>query len=446
MSALIGVPILSKPPDPEKDGTSSRRSTTRIGRYHHFSRRNSYTVLICTFLLIYYFRAAIFSSSPPYRSSPPNVHSTTSTSLPPLEPPKVHFPNGSLVPPTPLPNEIDWSQYAYTQYATTPDYLCNSLMLFAQLHALGSRAQRAIFYPEEYHHSYPVTYDSPEDEARAQLLSSLLLEAEDKYNVTLKPVHVLKRDGGDTTWSESYTKLLAFNATEYTRVLNLDSDSSVLRSMDELFLLPPAPIAMPRAYWLTGDLQRRTPFSSQVMLIEPSRAEFKRVEHAIESAGEGAFDMEIVNQVYRDECLVLPHRPYDMLSGEFLEGDWERHLLYLGDGEEGQKEVWHGEEVLDEAKFLHFSNWPLPKPWFEMTEEMLEAAMSGCVEQVLGGKGGRVQAERGVKAEKKQEQERDCTDQMTWMRVREDFRRRRMEVCGFGLQAVEPSDEEREDG
>jgi len=31
------------------------------------------------------------------------------------------------------------------------------------------------------------------------------------------------------TWTESYTKLLAFNQTQYDRVLNLDSDSTVLQ-------------------------------------------------------------------------------------------------------------------------------------------------------------------------------------------------------------------------
>jgi len=52
------------------------------------------------------------------------------------------------------------------------------------------------------------------------------------------------------TWSDSYTKLLAFNQTQYDRVLSLDSDSTVLKPMDELFLLPDCPVAMPRAYWL----------------------------------------------------------------------------------------------------------------------------------------------------------------------------------------------------
>ena len=31
------------------------------------------------------------------------------------------------------------------------------------------------------------------------------------------------------TWAESYTKLLAFNQTQYDRVLSLDSDSTVLQ-------------------------------------------------------------------------------------------------------------------------------------------------------------------------------------------------------------------------
>lgn len=54
--------------------------------------------------------------------------------------------------------------------------------------------------------------------------------------------------------------------------------------MDELFLLPPVPLALPRAYWV--DFDERV-MSSQVLLIQPSKFEYERNAKAIETAGSG---------------------------------------------------------------------------------------------------------------------------------------------------------------
>ena len=122
--------------------------------------------------------------------------------------------------------------------------------------------------------------------------------------------------------------------------------------MDELFLLPPVPVAIPRSYWLPE--YEPVKVSSQIVVIQPSKKEFARVERAIAAAGRSDYDMEIINTLYKDSALILPHRPYDLLTQVF---HWTNHSAYLGDPDE----VWDPEAVLKEAKFLHFSNWPIPK-------------------------------------------------------------------------------------
>ena len=85
---------------------------------------------------------------------------------------------------------VDWSRFAYTQYATDSHYLCNSVMLFERLEHLGSRADRVMMYP-----SHMVDPRVPEsqtgDDAR------LLTKARDDYKVRLVPVKVQRRDGSD---------------------------------------------------------------------------------------------------------------------------------------------------------------------------------------------------------------------------------------------------------
>ena len=121
--------------------------------------------------------------------------------------------------------------------------------------------------------------------------------------------------------------------------------------MDELFFITPAWVAMPRAYWL--GFEGRI-LSSQLLLIKPSKYEFTRLEKAIATARENDFDMDIVNNLYQDSGMVLPHRPYNLLTGEF---NGIEHQRYLGD----ERATWDPDKIYQEAKFLHFSDWPLPK-------------------------------------------------------------------------------------
>jgi hypothetical protein len=76
---------------------------------------------------------------------------------------------------------IDWSRYAYTQYVTNDEYLCNSVMVFEALHRLGSRADKILFYPQEW----DTVISGPNDRT-----SQLLLEARNKYNVQLEPIEI----------------------------------------------------------------------------------------------------------------------------------------------------------------------------------------------------------------------------------------------------------------
>lgn len=85
-------------------------------------------------------------------------------------------------PPSALPHihyeEVDWSRYAYTTYATSETYLCNCVMVFEALHRLGSRAERVLFYPKEW----DLIVESDSDR-----ISQLLLMAKDDYNVQVVP-------------------------------------------------------------------------------------------------------------------------------------------------------------------------------------------------------------------------------------------------------------------
>ncbi|KAF2144950.1 glycosyltransferase family 8 protein [Aplosporella prunicola CBS 121167] len=286
---------------------------------------------------------------------------------------------------------VDWSQFAYIQYVTNLAYLCNSVMIFESISRFGSHADKLMMYP----HEWSLSSDDNSDESR------LLRKARDKYHVRLVPITVQRSSGQDATWMDSFTKLLAFNQTQYERVIILDSDATLLQNMDELFFLPPAPIAIPRAYWLDP---KEHVLTSLLDVITPSAFEFDRIQRQIANHSANEFDMEIINNLYGDNCLVIPHRPYGLLSGEFRASN---HHAYLGSDEE----TWDPVKVWREAKLIHFSDWPYPKPWIKASDQATEERKPACHKNETGG----------VK---------DCRGQEIWLELYKDFSRRREAVCG----------------
>jgi alpha-N-acetylglucosamine transferase len=177
----------------------------------------------------------------------------------------------------------------------------------------------------------------------------------------------------------------------------LDSDSVIQQHMDELFFLPPAPVALPRAYWLS-----KPTLGSYFMLIQPSTEIFRKIQSAIQEwAGFGIYDMEIVTRLFGDTCMRLPHRPYALLSGEFKSSD---HSSYMGENQN-----WNGTKVINETKMIHFSDHPLTKPW-EATWTEMQQAGPRCIDPVTGSL------------------QEKCDDREAWFSLYNEFRERR-KVC-----------------
>jgi alpha-N-acetylglucosamine transferase len=257
---------------------------------------------------------------------------------------------------------------------------------------------------------YPSNWDPNEvDEINAGKLTPmarLLQDAASKYYVKLQPVSVLHQNGTtQETWADSYTKLLAFNLTSFSRVLALDSDSVVLKNLDDIFLLPKAPLAMPYVYW--GEPEGWQ-YSSQMMLITPSTYDFSVIETAIRRAKPDEYDMDIINNLYKDKILRIPQRPYNLLTGEFRR---RNHVPYLG----SRSEQWDPDAILGEAKFMHFSDWPIPKPWMRASKDLLNKHMPRCTTSEWFGA-------------------TDCRDRTLWLKLYFDFAMRRKEVCGEGFE------------
>ncbi|KAK3724476.1 hypothetical protein LTR37_001100 [Vermiconidia calcicola] len=303
----------------------------------------------------------------------------------------------------------DWSRVAYVQYATDTHSLCNSLLIFETLKRLGSRADRVLLHPEEWH-------ADPKDPDRD---SQLLWRAMKDYGVRLKPTQLLGYDGpvdpgtlkNPSVYETSVSKLRIFELNEYDKVIYFDSDSTLFQHMDELFSLPRTAIAMPRAYW-SDSPRAQWPLSSALMVIEPNAAETKHIWETLqwwrlspERSDSRHYDNDLLNDRFGSSALVLPHRPYFMQSSEFREQD---HSAWLGSyGAPASYSKWDAAAALKEVKLIHFSDWPLPKPWVMWPIAGLAEVQPDCGGVHIG----------------------TCDEREIWKGLYDDFRRRRKDIC-----------------
>jgi hypothetical protein len=81
---------------------------------------------------------------------------------------------------------VNWSNYAYSLYATDDAELCHAVMVLDALARFGSKADRVLFYPEHW----DTKVDSSQDRD-----SQLLNLARDVYKAKLHPVRLLEVAG-----------------------------------------------------------------------------------------------------------------------------------------------------------------------------------------------------------------------------------------------------------
>lgn len=221
-----------------------------------------------------------------------------------------------------------------------------------------------------------------------------------------RPFDLVSTGKGDSTWRDSLTKFHSFALTEWTRVLVFDSDSLVLNKMDHYFLSPLAAVAVPRAYWLNEkdtEIAKQI-LGSHVMLIEPNESRYHKILAEAERSGE--FDMEIINKMFRDSAMILPHRRLALLTGEFRKTD---HSQYLAPDED---EEWNAMGEVSRSVLVHFSDWPLPKPWLPRTNKQWEDALPTCPDDDI----------------EKPDRPR-CADRVMWTGFYRDYEREMEKQC-----------------
>lgn len=218
-----------------------------------------------------------------------------------------------------------------TAYVTT---LCNGDGYLPGIEALGS----SIKATGTHHPMVLMVTPDVSDHARAALAHEgwTLRPIEPIANPNPATMHMLPRFGA------AYTKLRAWELTEYDKLVFLDGDTIVVKNIDDLFDRP--------AFAAAPDFFLPDRFSSGVMVLEPNAEVFTHMVHElsrVESYDGG--DQGFLNNFFPDwYALSVEHRlPVGYNMAHFIYQFMHAH-----------PSAW--DKLQDEIKIVHYL---VQKPW-----------------------------------------------------------------------------------
>lgn len=309
-------------------------------------------------------------------------------------------------------SRVDWKKNAYVQYVDSPEELCKAVMVFSELHESFSYGLRVLYYPSAWHLQ---SADDKNADPQARAIARLLREASQEFTIVLQPTdNFQEHDNGHIIFENSLRKFLAFNLTQYDKVIVLDTDSIVTKSMDELFLLPATPMALPYVYLPE---EKMWALSTALVMMSPSTLTFQQVRQALsKSWTDKKHDESVVLDMFESTLFRLPQRPYHLLSEQFRTRDQSAQNTWLY-----EREKWDAADVMKAAKFVALWDPPMPGPW-ALKQEDLQTYLPPCALPIP--------VRPGIR---RKPPARDCSNRNTWAKLYNDFSNRRRIVCGEGF-------------
>lgn len=127
--------------------------------------------------------------------------------------------------------------------------------------------------------------------------------------IGISPIKVESvQDQTDDRWSTTFTKIKIFDLTDYEKLVWVDADMMVCKSLDDLFEHPHMSCVRSRqAYDTDGNTELRYPFNSGLMVVVPNHDEYIGICTMIESVvqeyqerGLPVGDQNVLNAYYSD--------------------------------------------------------------------------------------------------------------------------------------------------
>lgn len=210
----------------------------------------------------------------------------------------------------------------------------------------------------------------------------------DEFNISL-PMAYWLQDTTATVKSQKPSKM------QYEKDRAKESTNAAIKLKYHVFNLLPTLLSEEDKFD-----SKRTFFGAHVIAFRPSREVYDDLVSYLhhpwynlfkERIKDSDYDMDILN-IYLDRQLktrksnikvgILPHRQYGVLTGEFRE-KW--HAKFLTDPQflpylsQESNVGWNAKEVIKSLRLVHFSDYPIPKPWEKDSDDSYKTLKLFCI-------------------------------------------------------------------
>jgi len=179
----------------------------------------------------------------------------------------------------------------YVFYATSDIYACSALV---NIHRL-----RFLFHTKNSIYLLVTTAVSDAYKEKAK----------ERYNViVIEHAAPPLATGGAPYYHDVLLKLVSFKlhhwAPQLRKIIVLDSDQIILRTLDDIFTqIPPGvEVAGAHAYWLTD----KPIVTSAMIVVSPSEPLWERMNSSLANVMPDQYDMDVINSMFQDEIMLLP--------------------------------------------------------------------------------------------------------------------------------------------
>ncbi|KAF2634758.1 hypothetical protein P280DRAFT_474355 [Massarina eburnea CBS 473.64] len=279
---------------------------------------------------------------------------------------------------------LDWSRLGYVQVVKEHVEVCSALMLLSDLHEKKSPAKKILMFPRVWLRNV----DDEEYDAQMSTTRRLLRTAVRRYGVTLAPMETIV-DGADDSLPSSYSLASLYSLTNYERLVYLQGPGVLLDASALDSLLAFSTSEAMAAFPATAE---RRELSTSLLLIHPSRESFQQLKET--RMATPVADLALFRQTFA--------------APESLISEWSLsmgNVVYESQKLRGTMDGFNASEFRAATTYVRLSDPELPGPEYDVpyTDRM------------------RLRPKEGQARE-------------AWERLYEQFRQRRMEVCGLDLE------------
>ena len=283
---------------------------------------------------------------------------------------------------------VNWKRLAHVQLARTHHDVCNSIMVFGELHRLKSPARKVLLFPKPWAAEKEASKGSMTDPFMDSSRRLMRMAAR-RYGVELRPVDPITESTSDGVPS-TYSLISAYALTDFDRILAIETpglllDASPLDAV--LAFTEKTPFAM-----LEDSTANDGVHSQDLLLLQPSAKEHTTLLSQI-STLPTTFNDTLLHTAFPDPLL---------LSSSSEDTALIRSIGLLHDAQAG----FNATAYLDNVAYIRFSDPKLPGPEYDVQW-----------------------------AKKRAARPKNKDADWTWTKLYGEFAQKRMDICGLDLES-----------